>query len=51
MTVDGMVRVRLPADPPVLTPAAARALLAVLVDLTEVEVPERPSDEGVWDGS
>lgn len=48
---ESMVRVRLPAEPPVLTPAAARALLAVLVDLTEIEVPERPSDEEVRDGS
>ncbi len=49
--VEGMVWVRLPAEPPVLTPAAARALLVILVDLTEIEAPERPSDEGVRDGS
>ena len=51
MTVDGIVAVRLPTEPPVLNTAAARALLAVLVALTEVEVPEQPSDEGVRDGS
>jgi hypothetical protein len=43
---DGGVTVRLPAELPTLTPRVARALLAILVELTEVPVLDRPG-EGV----
>lgn len=39
------LRVILPGGLPELTPAAARALLAVLIDLTEVPVLEGPRRE------
>ncbi|QFU89501.1 hypothetical protein [Amycolatopsis sp. YIM 10] len=42
------VRVILPDEMPVLTVAAARVLLAILVELTEVPVLDAPS-EGVSD--
>ena len=42
---DGLV-VRLPAEMPRLTRPAWRALLAILVELTEVPVLDRPSDRG-----
>ncbi|WP_290050098.1 hypothetical protein [Amycolatopsis solani] len=38
-------RVILPAGLPDLTPAAARALLAVLIELTEVPVLDGPARE------
>ncbi|WP_326952236.1 hypothetical protein [Amycolatopsis sp. NBC_01286] len=39
------VRVILPAGLPELTPAVARALLAVLIEVTEVPVPDAPVEE------
>ncbi len=42
-------RVILPAGLPELTPAAARALLAVLIDLTEVPVLDGPGREATDD--
>lgn len=36
------VKVRLPAELPVLNRAASRILLAILVELTEVEALDRP---------
>jgi len=36
--------VRLPAELPTLTPRAARALLAILVELTEVPVLGQPAE-------
>jgi hypothetical protein len=41
----GRIVVHLPAGPPVLTPRAARTLLAMLVELTEVPVLDRPGEE------
>ena len=41
---DDGVTVRLPADLPTLTPRAARALLAILVELTEVPVLDQPAE-------
>lgn len=38
------VTVRLPDGPPVLNRRASRILLAILVDLTEVEVPDGPME-------
>ncbi|SFS88974.1 hypothetical protein SAMN05660874_03962 [Saccharopolyspora flava] len=50
MTADGRkadpVTVRVPDELPVLTQEASRILLAVLIELTEVEALERPLDEG-----
>jgi hypothetical protein len=43
---DERVRVILPAGTPELTPVVARALLAILVELTEVPVLDGPT-EGV----
>jgi hypothetical protein len=37
--------VHLPATPPVLTPRAARVLLAILVELTDVPVLEEVRDD------
>lgn len=42
------VTVRLPVGPPTLTPRAARALLAILVELTDVPVLDQPG-EGTCD--
>jgi len=39
------VRVILPAGLPELTPAVARALLAVLIEVTEVPVMDVPAEE------
>jgi hypothetical protein len=47
--VDAAIVVRLPAQLPVLTAAVSRALLALLVELTKVEVLERPPREGAID--
>jgi len=41
---DDGVTVRLPAELPALTPRAARALLAILVELTEVPVLGQPAE-------
>ena len=48
MTGDGRVTIRLPDELPVLTPATSRILLAILVELTEVEVLDGPprGDDG-----
>jgi hypothetical protein len=43
-----VVTVRVPDDPPVLTPRLARALLGILVELTTVPVLDGPT-EGVSD--
>lgn len=48
-SVDAAIVVRLPAQLPVLTAAVSRALLALLVELTKVEVLERPPREGAID--
>ncbi len=40
------VTVRLPAELPVLNRAASRILLAILVELTEVEVLDGPMEGG-----
>jgi hypothetical protein len=42
---DGLV-IQLPAEMPLLTRPAWRALLAILVELTEVPVLDKPSDRG-----
>lgn len=42
----GRVVVRVPAVPPVLAVPAARVLLAILVELTEVPVLDRPEGRG-----
>jgi hypothetical protein len=42
---EGLV-VRMPAEVPLLTRPAWRALLAILIELTEVPVLDRPSDRG-----
>jgi hypothetical protein len=42
---DPPVRVILPAGMPELTPAVARALLAVLIEVTEVPVLDVPAEE------
>ncbi|MGW4489778.1 hypothetical protein ACWEOE_38835 [Amycolatopsis sp. NPDC004368] len=42
---DHQIRVILPAGLPKLTPAVARALLAVLIELTEAPVPDEPAEE------
>jgi hypothetical protein len=44
----GCIVVRVPAEPPVLTPRLARTLLALLVELTEVPVLDGP-EEGARD--
>src|SRR6476469_10451652 len=48
-TSDDGVTVRVPTEVPALTPRAARALLAILVELTDVPVLARPG-EGTRDG-
>lgn len=42
---DPAIRVILPAGLPELTPAVARALLAVLIEVTEVPVLDAPVEE------
>lgn len=42
---DGSIRVTLPAELPELTPAVARGLLAILIELTEVPVLDRQGEE------
>lgn len=44
-----VVTVRVPAEPPELNGRAARLLLAILVDLTEVEALDGPREGGVSD--
>ena len=46
MSAGDDVTVRLPEEPPVLTTATSRILLAILVELTEVEVLDRPPGGG-----
>jgi hypothetical protein len=41
---DGRIEVRLPEELPVLNKRASRILLAILVRLTEVEVPDGPME-------
>jgi hypothetical protein len=43
------VTVRLPAEVPVLSRAASRILLAILVELTEVEVLDGPVEGDGYD--
>jgi hypothetical protein len=43
------VTVRLPDEPPILTRYASRILLAVLVELTEVEALDGPLEGGDHD--
>jgi hypothetical protein len=43
------VIVRLPEELPVLNRAASRILLAILVELTEVEAPDGPVEGGDHD--
>ena len=43
-TADGLT-VHLPSEPPVLTPVAARILLAILAELTTMETLERGTDD------
>ena len=40
------VRVRLPAEPPALSRVASRTLLAILVELTDVPVLDKPEGRG-----
>lgn len=40
------VKVQLPAELPVLSPPVSRILLGILVELTEIEVPDGPPKEG-----
>jgi hypothetical protein len=49
MTADERVTVRVPSELPVLTPAVSRILLAILVELTEVEVLDGPPEGGDGD--
>lgn len=46
MTGAARVTVRLPDELPVLTATASRILLAILVELTEVEVLDGPPEGG-----
>lgn len=41
------VTVRIPDELPVLTPKTSRILLAILIELTEVEAPDGPPGEGI----
>jgi hypothetical protein len=47
---DRPIRVILPAGLPKLTPAVARGLLAILIELTEVPVLDGPVEEVDRDG-
>jgi hypothetical protein len=40
------VRARLPVEPPMLSRAASRTLLVILVELTDLPVLERPEGRG-----
>jgi hypothetical protein len=40
------VAVRVPAEPPELNPAAARLMLAILAELTKVELLDGPREGG-----
>lgn len=40
------VRVHVPREPPALTPSVCRTLLEILVELTAVEVLDRPAGKG-----
>jgi hypothetical protein len=44
-STDDRVTVRVPEELPALTPRATRALLAILVELTEVPVIDTPEEE------
>ena len=48
-TSDGVISVRIPTELPVLTGEACRVLLAILVELTEVEVLDEPPGRGPRD--
>lgn len=41
------VTVLVPDELPVLTPETSRILLAILIELTEVEAPDGPPGEGI----
>lgn len=41
------ITVRVPDELPVLKPQTSRILLAILIELTEVEAPARPPGEGI----
>lgn len=47
---DQPIRLILPAGLPNLTPAVARGLLAILIELTEVPVLDGPAEEVNHDG-
>ncbi|WIX76999.1 hypothetical protein QRX50_37130 [Amycolatopsis carbonis] len=47
---DRPIRVILPAGLPNLTPAVARGLLAILIEVTEVPVLDGPAEEVDRDG-
>ncbi len=38
------ITVHLPTEPPMLTPSISRILLAILIELTEVHVLDRPPE-------
>lgn len=46
---DDQIAVRVPAEPPVLTRDVCRILVAILIELTEVPVPEEPRERGCDD--
>ncbi|WP_199444085.1 hypothetical protein [Umezawaea beigongshangensis] len=46
MITDEWIAVRLPSELPVLTPNTSRILLAILVELTELEVLDGPPEGG-----
>ena len=46
---DGNISVQVPVELPPLTQQASRILLAILVELTEVEVLDEPSGRGPRD--
>lgn len=43
------ITVQFPPEPPVLTRQSSRILLAILVELTEIEAPDGPSGKGTHD--
>lgn len=49
-SADRPIRVTLPAGLPILTPAVARGLLAILIELAEVPVLDGPAEEVDRDG-
>ena len=41
------ITVRVPDELPVLTPQESRILLAILIELTEIEAPDGPPNERI----